>query len=594
MIKNKVIGCLFILAFLAVGLMPANAKSISVVDDSIDRLEDIISDDEFADFWSKIRDVDDISEIDAKFREAIPASSEVFDWYNTFNFNNSAIFFGEETIMTGEEVGDNMRNVVFQMLYGDIETACEMSILDVILLRALDSLILQALDIDFMGFCSGMSQAARDYYLYPEKIPLGRDRAYDLPPPDPNVTKAYETGGDAVETAIKEYVLWKGSAAFFNPNHLMNWVKMYLGTPPAAGGTNNALEFDTLAQLMNKDSPSYRPVVILLTAPFWEEIAPTKSHFVLAYDYEIESDGTKKIYIYDNRFTWREAFFQYIDYIELDESYEFKGTHVDPGAIWTRLCVYPETVEYNTLVRLLVDLLNQLASIVISCPVEVHITDPLGRIVGPDANGVSQIEFPAIYVEEGDQKIIVFPHGSGIPFNLNITGTDVGDYSIEMSRVINGKLVTEYVNGTTQAGESDFFEIALGDYGVDVERLGVFLDTPQLIAEDAVRLSWSRWMEPEFDCYEIYMSKAIDQIGELIHREYDQATTAFSLYGLEANTTHYFTVRVVGSNQGNLDSDQVALDTPVRAFDFTWYIISGCFSIAIVALIVGFYKRRTK
>jgi hypothetical protein len=243
---------------------------------------------------------------------------------------------------------------------------------------------------------------------------------------------------------------------------------------------------------------------------------------------------------------------------------------------------------------LLADLLNQLASFIISCPVEVHMTDYLGRTVGPDPNGIPQIGFPAIYVEQGDQKIIIFPHGSGLPFNLNITGTDVGEYSIEMSRVINGQLVTEYINGTTQAGESDFYSIVMGEHAVDAERLGVFLEVPQLISEDTFRLSWTRWMEPEFDSYEVYMSKTVDQIGELLRSVQDRDTTSITLSGLEANTTHYFTVRVVGSNQGNLDSNQAAFDTPVRTLDFTWYAISCGLGVALFVLSVGFYHRKKK
>jgi hypothetical protein len=284
--------------------------------------------------------------------------------------------------------------------------------------------------------------------------------------------------------------------------------------------------------------------------------------------------------------------FQYVDYIELDWEYNFQGSSVSDDSVWTQLCVYPETVEYNSLIVFLIDLLHQLGSLIISCPVEVHLTDYQGRVVGPDANGNRQVEFPALYTESGDQKIIVFPHGSGIPFNLNITGTDVGEYSIEMSRIIDGKLVTEYVNGTTQAGESDFYEIAMGEYAVDVDRLGVFMDTPQLVSEDTVRLSWTRWMESEFDSYEVYKSKTVDQLGDLVHTELDKEITTVSLSGLEANTTHYFTVRVVGSNQGNLDSNQVAFDTPVRTFDYTWYVISGGLGVAIFVLIIGFYHKR--
>ena len=92
--------------------------------------------------------------------------------------------------MEPEEVGTNLRNYMFQLLYSDIQAACEVSILDILLFRVFDSLIIDWFDMEFSGFCNGFAQASRDYYLDSAKIPMGRDYKYYNPPPNPNITIA--------------------------------------------------------------------------------------------------------------------------------------------------------------------------------------------------------------------------------------------------------------------------------------------------------------------------------------------------------------------------------------------------------------------
>ncbi|MFW9846621.1 MAG: hypothetical protein ACFFD6_07730, partial [Candidatus Thorarchaeota archaeon] len=137
--------------------------------------------------------------------------NEGFDWRNTFSFDNSDDYFAGQ-IMTEDEVGENLRNSMFRLLYGDIEAACQISVLDVMLLQQLDSIIVEATGIEFMGYCNGFSQAARDYFLEPHLVPLGRPDAYALPAPNPdNLTLSTQTGGAFMKSAILDYVLWKGS-----------------------------------------------------------------------------------------------------------------------------------------------------------------------------------------------------------------------------------------------------------------------------------------------------------------------------------------------------------------------------------------------
>ena len=116
--------------------------------------------------------------------------------------------------MEPEEVTENLRNMYYNLLYNDIKAACETSVLDIMLLRGFDSLILKWLTdaekLEFMGYCSGMSQVAREYYLEPGIIPLGLSWAHDMPVPDPNATIEAARHGDVTEAAILEWVLWRG------------------------------------------------------------------------------------------------------------------------------------------------------------------------------------------------------------------------------------------------------------------------------------------------------------------------------------------------------------------------------------------------
>ncbi|MBN2230200.1 MAG: hypothetical protein JW779_11490, partial [Candidatus Thorarchaeota archaeon] len=218
--------------------------------------------------------MEDAYETGLDVKKHLPADMVVpFNWHHTFNFTNSAAYFSD-FVMQPEEVESNLRNYIFQLLYGDIQAACEVSILDIMLFRVFDSLIIDWIDMEFAGFCNGFAQAARDYFIDSGKIPLGRDYAHLLPDPNPNITIAEETGGDVSEAAIKEYVLWKGSGAFFNPNHLLNWIKIYLGIPTPQGGITNAQEVQRMMDEMLLGSPHYAPQVLLLMAPCWEVPSP--------------------------------------------------------------------------------------------------------------------------------------------------------------------------------------------------------------------------------------------------------------------------------------------------------------------------------
>lgn len=520
-----------------------------------------------------------------------PEDPVPFEWRNTFNFTNSADFFGE-FVMTSDEVQSNLRNYIFQLLYSDIEAACEVSVLDILLFRVFDSLIIDWIDMDFAGFCNGFAQAARDLFEDPDMIPLGRDWAIELPAPSPNETIQAETNGDVVEALIKEYVLWKGSGAFFNPNHLLNWVKIYLGIPTPQGGISNSQEIAKMMDAMMLGTPHYTPAVILLMAPFWEVAEPTESHFVNVYDYEVNGNGSITLYIYNNNWLYNSTWGMYEDWILVDSDGNFKGTHLNPDANYSRIAFYPDTSEYNSIITALMDLLPKLLGFGIFSPVDIQITDPLGRTVGIGDNGITSQEFPAIMVEDEGEKHVLFPFAPGLPYTVNLTGTDSGEYRLETTRFVDQQLVTEVMNGSTEPGKNDVFTVSLDDDGIVLAKIGVYLDAPTILSGTSVRLTWSEFDDvDEFEAFEIYVSEKPNELGHLHSTITDPEATSAVVGGLSSEKTYFFTVRVVTSGDTIYDSNRVGAELPE---DFTLLLLAaaGAGGVGLIILVVLVYRRR--
>ena len=68
------------------------------------------------------------------------------------------------------------------------------------------------------------------------------------------------------------------------------------------------------------------------------------------------------------------------------------------------------------------DLLPQLIGMGIFSPVDVEVTDPLGRVIAIHGNEPSIPEFPAIMTEEDGEKQLLFPFVPGLPYTVNLTG----------------------------------------------------------------------------------------------------------------------------------------------------------------------------
>jgi hypothetical protein len=577
-------------------VVPPVQVAFATVFDSVELRERLL---EFVDTWQSglTKDtnqgeyMEEVWEYADYVKKHTTSSSSTWGIMNTFNFTNSAGYFGQIG-MEPEEVGSNLRNYMFQLLYSDIEAACEISVLDIMLTRVFDSLILDWIDWEMAGFCGGFSQASRDYFNDPAKIPLGRDYARLLPDPNPNTTLAEETGGDVTEAAIKEYVLWKGSAAFFNPNHLLNWVRIFLGLDTPQGGVTNSQQLLLMMDEMMLGTPYYTPCVILMMTPWWESTG--FGHFVTAYDYDANPDGSVRLYIYDNRYRWNDTWGYKDDWIDFDSEGNFQGTHNDTEGDFSRISFYKETSEYNSILSALMDLLPKLLGLGIFSPVDVQVTDPLGRTISIDGDGNQHLEFPTILVEDEGEKHMLYPFVPGLPYTLNLTGTDEGEYRIEANRVIDGIIVSEEIIGETEPGQNDVFTVTMDTEGINFAEIGIYLNAPTILSGSSVELEWTEYEgDDPFEAYEIYYSEKPDELGVLYETITDVTTTSTVVGGLSSETTYFFTVRVVTSGDVNYDSNRVGAKLP-EDYSLLLYIAAGVGGFSILLLIIYVCRRRRK
>jgi hypothetical protein len=137
---------------------------------------------------------------------------------------------------------------------------------------------------------------------------------------------------------------------------------------------------------------------------------------------------------------------------------------------------------------------------------------------------------------------------------INVTVPQPGTYYINVAQ------------GTPVAGY-DLNPPVSGDYSMEISTAAgqppspVTMNKPTDTNYASVRLDWTKSEETDFNKYEIYQSTSLGTIGILIHTITDRATTYYTVTGLSAETTYYFTVRVFDISDLNADSNQVEVKT---------------------------------
>jgi hypothetical protein len=240
------------------------------------------------------------------------------------------------------------------------------------------------------------------------------------------------------------------------------------------------------------------------------------------------------------------------------------------------------------------DLLPKLLGLGIFSPVDVQVTDPLGRTISIDGDGNQHLEFPTILVEDEGEKHMLYPFVPGLPYTLNLTGTDEGEYRIEANRVIDGIIVSEEIIGETEPGQNDVFTVTMDTEGINFAEIGIYLNAPTILSGSSVELEWTEYEgDDPFEAYEIYYSEKPDELGVLYETITDVTTTSTVVGGLSSETTYFFTVRVVTSGDVNYDSNRVGAKLP-EDYSLLLYIAAGVGGFSILLLIIYVCRRRRK
>jgi len=117
--------------------------------------------------------------------------------------------------------------------------------------------------------------------------------------------------------------------------------------------------------------------------------------------------------------------------------------------------------------------------------------------------------------------------------------------------------------------------------------------------KNSIRISWTASTDDRFAKYEIYQSTSSGDLGTKINTITDRSTTSYTIPGLSANTTYYFTVKVVYTDSSSTDYNQVSGTTKSRAtsttIQFPLPLLAGA-AVAVVATVIVvaaiFLKRR--
>jgi chitodextrinase len=96
---------------------------------------------------------------------------------------------------------------------------------------------------------------------------------------------------------------------------------------------------------------------------------------------------------------------------------------------------------------------------------------------------------------------------------------------------------------------------------VNLPPTAVVLNPPTEITENSMKLSWTESIDADFKNYTIYQSNTAGSLGTPIYAITTKSTTSYTVTGLTANTTYYFTIRVYDTGGLYADSNQVSAKT---------------------------------
>jgi hypothetical protein len=137
---------------------------------------------------------------------------------------------------------------------------------------------------------------------------------------------------------------------------------------------------------------------------------------------------------------------------------------------------------------------------------------------------------------------------------------------------------------------------------INIPPTAATLNKPSNITQNSMKLVWTQNTEADFAGYEIYQSTTSGTVGTKIYTIADRLITSYTVTELSADTTYYFTVRVVDTAGLFADSVQeIGRTTESSQADGTetippwiWWLVGGLVTISAVLTITMLALRRRK
>jgi len=188
--------------------------------------------------------------------------------------------------------------------------------------------------------------------------------------------------------------------------------------------------------------------------------------------------------------------------------------------------------------------------------------------------------------------------------------TSAGTLGNLLTTIMNNATTTYAASGLTQRTNYFFTVRVVNNAGLSTDSnhitvttgastpTAVTLDTPSQndITSNSVTLRWTTSQDKYFARYEIYMSTGPSALRNLVTSINSNTTTTYTVTNLVANTTNYFTVRIVNDVGLYADSGSVQASTLVPPLPFymeTWFISTGIIIVLVAIVAVVLMKKKS-